>query len=168
MDRKTKTILTQIDKNAEDLEDFKATQFTGSDSTKIQLLSTTDPWHVWTTMVPNSRWQFYFQLFDSTSMTPEDASYNSGLINVYVDAEPTTSYTPPKWLAMNSTSLSGGYSTPILLIGTNAIDYENSHYWSITLRNIDTVNHNVYVKGFINTTMNPNAVFWSWGGVDVT
>lgn len=163
MDRKNDNILTQIKRNDEALEEFKSTQMSGSDSVLIQLVTAGDDWNTSAVMAPDSRWVFYYQVFNSEAMNPEDAGYDSGVVNIYVDIIPPTE---TRYMGIKSTNLSTGFSNPILFIGSNTIEYENSLYWSVTLRNIDSVNHTVYTKGYCNTTMNPGALFWGWGAVE--
>lgn len=159
MDRKNYDIIKQMKKNSQDLEDFKATQFSGSDSIQIYLVSTTNAYDSSATMAADERRVFYFQTYDFSSTEPDDANYDSGIVNIYVDTPPPSG---ARYQGLKSTNLTSGFSTPILFIGTNTVEYENGCYWSVTLRNIDTVSHTVYAKGFINTTAGSNLVF-GWG-----
>lgn len=161
MDRKTYTIIKQIKRNSDDLKEFKSTQFSGSDSVFLRLLSTTNVTDKTQVMAANERWTFYFQMFNTLALGPDDASYDSGVINLYVD-------TPPPAGNSYQGNVSGGLtvgSSPLLLIGTNSIEFENGIFWSITVRNIDSISHTVYSKGFCCSTMDPTNVIIGWDAV---
>lgn len=161
MDRKTDNVITQMARNSEDLQDFKATQLTGSDSVFLRLISTTNITDKTQVMGANERWTFYFQMFNTTSMGPTDASYDDGVINLYVDTPPPVG---SKWQANVSSGLTVG-SSPLILIGSDTIEFENGLFWSITVRNIDSISHTVYSKGFCCTTIDPNNLIFGWGAV---
>lgn len=159
MDRKTDNILKKIKNNSNNIQEFKATQFAGGDSIQLQLLSTGGAYNTSYTLAPNELKTFYYQVFDATAMVPEDASYNSGTINIYVD-------TPPpgvEYQGISSSSISAPFANPILVVDIDAIDFENGHYWAFQMRNIDNVNHTVYTKGYVTTILVPTSTFWSYG-----
>ena len=159
MDRKTANIITEMKHNSRNLEEFKSTQLMGSDSTQMLLMSTGGDYNTSAVLTPNQLSVFWYQVFDSTAMIPKDAAYNNGVINVYVDTPPPTD----RYLGINSPNVSAPFANPLLIVGVDAIEYENGHYWAFQIRNIDNVNHTVYTKGFLISTLNPNALFWGYG-----
>lgn len=154
MDRKNYDIIKQIKRNSENLQDFKATQFTGGDSVNLKLVSTTNVWDYSYTLTPNQLVQFYFQLSTINAIDLDDAEYETGVVNLYVDTPPPAG---TRYAGNSSSGLTVGTS-PMLFIGTNAVGYLDGLFWAIAVRNIDSVNHTVYSKGFVLTSREPSNI----------
>lgn len=163
MDRKNYDIIKQIKRNAENLQDFKATQFTGGDSVNLKLVSTTNTYD-WTQVIaPNQLCQFYFQLDTNNAIDLDDAEYEVGVINLYVDTPPPAG---TRYAGNSSSGLTVGTS-PMLFIGTNSVGYLDGLWWSISVRNIDSVNHTVYSKGFVLTSREVSNIAGIGWGVNI-
>ena len=163
MDRKNYDIIKQIKRNSENLEDFKATQFTGADSIELKLVTTTNVYDYVQVIAPNQLCQFYFQLSTINAINLDDAEYETGVVNLYVDTPPPAG---TRYAGNSSSGLTVGTS-PMLFLGTNAVGYLDGLWWSTAVRNIDSVNHTVYSKGYVLTSREPSNIAGMGYGVNI-
>lgn len=161
MDRKNDNIITHIKRNSKNLEDFKYTQFTGGDSVELKLVTTTNVYDTSQVMTPNQLCQFYFQLSSINATDLDDSEYETGVVNLYVDTPPPSG---TRYAGNSSSGLTVGTS-PLLFIGTNAVGYLDGLWWATSVRNIDSVNHTVYAKGFVLTSREPKNIVGMGHGV---
>ena len=55
----------------------------------------------------------------------------------------------------------------MLFLGTNAVGYLDGLWWSTAVRNIDSVNHTVYSKGYVLTSREPSNIAGMGYGVNI-